>query len=71
MVIMYDYNCAKCGGLVAEPMKPYGYAGRFCQCDRPEMPRSNPVITTTSNTEITFIQVCTCGRKCPIHDKHD
>lgn len=63
---MYDYNCQRCGGLVAEPMKPYGYAGRFCHCPDPIMPKANVYSTNTNGT--TFIQICTCGQKCPIHE---
>ena len=62
---MYDYNCGKCGGLVAEPMTPYGYAGRFCHCENPTPPRQ---VTTTATTGTQFIQICTCGQKCPIHE---
>lgn len=63
---MYDYNCGKCGGLVAEPMKPYGYSGRFCGCETPTPPIGNNKITSTDGT--TYIQICTCGQKCPIHE---
>jgi len=35
---MYDYICQKCGGLVPEPMKAYGYSGRYCHCETPTLP---------------------------------
>ena len=40
----YDYMCQNCGGLVPEPMKPYGYAGNFCHCHVPVPP--SPVSNT-------------------------
>lgn len=27
-------NCKKCGGMIAEPNKTYGYVGAFCTCPR-------------------------------------
>lgn len=56
---MYDYNCVKCGGLVPEPYKVYGYSGRFCQCEKPEAPQTRPTALKTEGT-------CTCN-SCPIH----
>lgn len=35
-------GCSKCGGLIAEPGKFYGYAGKFCLCIIP-----SPIQTTT------------------------
>lgn len=35
---MYDYHCGRCGGLVPEPMKAYGYAGKWCHCKEPLPP---------------------------------
>ena len=63
---MYDYNCGKCGGLVPEPMKAYGYAGRYCSCESPTPPLGN--ISYTDTTGTAYIQICTCGQKCPIHE---
>lgn len=31
----FDTMCRTCGGLVADPQKAYGYAGRFCHCPEP------------------------------------
>lgn len=28
-------SCAACGGLIGEPGKAYGYAGRWCHCPHP------------------------------------
>ena len=53
---MYDYHCGRCGGLVPEPMKAYGYgySGRFCHCQNPEPPKQVSVTTTTiANTHTT------------------
>lgn len=63
--MMYDYNCGKCGGLVPEPMKMYGYSGRYCHCEHPTQPTGNKV---TQSAGTTYIQICTCGQKCPIHE---
>jgi len=27
-----DRSCGRCGGLIAEPGKVYGYAGKWCHC---------------------------------------
>lgn len=38
-------NCATCGGLIMEPMKSYGYAGKVCNCTPPvyvQQPMNNP-----------------------------
>lgn len=53
-----ENTCTKCGGFVGEPMKAYGYAGKWCHCVEPSK------LTPTNQT---FIQVCTCGQKCPVH----
>jgi phage terminase large subunit GpA-like protein len=29
---MSDSMCQHCGGLIAEPMKAYGWAGKWCHC---------------------------------------
>lgn len=29
-------TCQTCGGLIAEPNKAYGYAGKFCHCRWPD-----------------------------------
>jgi hypothetical protein len=29
---MTDSMCQHCGGLIAEPMKAYGWAGKWCHC---------------------------------------
>lgn len=63
---MYDYNCRKCGGLVAEPMKMYGYSGQFCHCKEPQKPDTTTTATALGQ-QMTYIQSCTCGQKCPIH----
>lgn len=49
---MYDYNCGRCGGLVPEPMKAYGYAGSFCHCAEPLRPQAGSfkIITTRTDT---------------------
>lgn len=46
--------CGKCGGLVPEPMKPYGYAGRYCGCAVPTPPKENmtTITTTVTNTKL-------------------
>lgn len=28
----YDTICANCGGLIADPVKVYGWGGTFCHC---------------------------------------
>lgn len=38
---MYDYTCQNCGGLVPEPMKAYGYSGRYCYCPNSRKPMPN------------------------------
>lgn len=48
---MYDYHCGKCGGLVAEPMKAYGYSGQYCHCEIPtptdvQEPSEEPISLT-------------------------
>ena len=34
-------SCAACGGLIGEPGKAYGYAGRWCHCTKP-LPNDYP-----------------------------
>lgn len=34
--------CPKCSGLVAEPGKAYGYAGKFCHCGSPQRSLMEP-----------------------------
>jgi hypothetical protein len=29
-----DSMCQHCGGLIAEPMKAYGWAGKWCHCSQ-------------------------------------
>lgn len=31
--------CQKCGGLIGEPGKAYGWAGKWCLCAQQEPPR--------------------------------
>lgn len=47
---MYDYNCGRCGGLVPEPMKAYGYAGRYCHCAKPKPSVDKATINTIGTT---------------------
>lgn len=49
----YEYNCARCGGFVGEPMKAYGYAGQWCHCAEPKRPEGNLVSVKTSTSETT------------------
>lgn len=35
-------TCQTCGGLIAEPNKAYGYAGKFCHCTWPRLPLFDP-----------------------------
>lgn len=37
------HSCEKCGGAVGEPGKAYGYAGKWCYCERPTPPHPEPV----------------------------
>lgn len=37
---LYDFNCARCGGLVARPNTVYSYSGHFCACAAPQRPVS-------------------------------
>lgn len=39
----YEFNCARCGGFVGEPMKPYGYVGPWCHCAEPERPKKQRI----------------------------
>ena len=34
-------SCAACGGLIGEPGRAYGYAGRWCHCTKP-LPNDYP-----------------------------
>lgn len=47
---MYDYYCGKCGGLVPEPMKAYGYAGRYCSCATPTHPLEAKITIPNTTT---------------------
>jgi hypothetical protein len=31
--------CKRCGGAIGEPGKAYGYAGDWCPCAEPDLPR--------------------------------
>jgi len=37
---MSEGTCRNCGGFVGEAGKPYGYAGKWCHCAKPEVWRS-------------------------------
>ena len=57
--------CSKCGGLISSNT-PVLWGGKICNCKEP-IPNT-ATITTTDSTEIKFIQICTCGQKCPLHN---
>lgn len=35
MARLYNTMCSHCGGLIMEPYKPYGWAGKVCHCVSP------------------------------------
>ncbi len=61
-------QCPKCGAAIYMPSAWYGINNPpveyTCNC--------NPQSVTTTNANgsgATYIQICTCGQKCPIHSK--
>ena len=48
----YDYHCGRCGGLVAEPMKAYGYSRQFCHCPEPTPAVFKPQQFMTTHEDI-------------------
>lgn len=45
-------SCLKCGGAVGEPGKAYTYAGEWCHCPNPELPRSGEVVMVPQGTSV-------------------
>ncbi len=45
-------SCKKCGGLIAEVGKAYGYTGRFCNCKEPEMSIEETMLTNKTTPKL-------------------
>lgn len=68
--------CKNCGGFIGEPMKVYGYAGKWCHCLNPQQ-QENPMKATKELPHTDAQKCCKslhtslamiCG--CPCHTPH-
>ncbi len=53
---MSDSICLKCGGLIMEQGKCYGYAGKACQCVLPRYVTDPMFVPQKDDTELTRLK---------------
>lgn len=53
---MSDSICLKCGGLIMEQGRCYGYAGKACQCVLPRYVTDQMFVPQKDDTELTRLK---------------